>query len=135
VFEIAPTAPETGFATVSTAPETVFETGSVAPETLLVTVSTGLGAVVETVFVTVSTGSDVVLVTVVTTGAAAVVTGVGSIGTSSANACNGAHPRDTTTTAAHMIEKRCALIDPFVTVPPPTSTVASRGRIPPVTGS
>jgi hypothetical protein len=139
VFETVPTAPEAVFETVSVAPETVFETGSVTPdavfETVLVTVSTGsdvvfetvstgfgtvvetvstgFGTVVETVFVMVSTGSGVVLVTAETMGVSAVVTGAGSIGTSSANAGDGAHPRDTTTTVTHMMEKRCAPIDPF----------------------
>jgi hypothetical protein len=137
--EAVPTAPEAVLETGSVAPETVFETGSVAPETVFETgstgfgavfdiafvtvstgsdvafetVSTGFGAVFETVFVMVSTGSDVVLVAAETTGVTAVVTGAGSIGGSSANACDGAHPRDTTTTVAHMIEKRCAPIDPF----------------------
>jgi hypothetical protein len=124
VFETVPTAPEAVFEPVSTVFETVFETGSVTLDavfdTVLVTVSTGSDVVLETVstgfetvFVMVSTGSDVVLVTAVTTGVTAVITGAGSIGASSANACDGAHPRDTTTTVAHMIEKRCAPIDPF----------------------
>jgi hypothetical protein len=124
VFETVPTAPETVFETGSIAPDAVFETGSVAPEAVFETVSTGFGTVFEAVFetgsvtpdavfVTVSTGSDVVLVTAVTTEVTAVVTGAGSIGTSSANACDGAHPRDRRTTVVHMIEKRCAPIDPF----------------------
>jgi hypothetical protein len=111
VFETVPTAPEAVFETGSVAPETVFETGSVAPETVFETGSVApetvfeTGSVApETVFA-VSTGSGVVLVMAETTGA-------GSIGTSTANACD-AHPTDTTTTVAHMIEKRCAPMDPF----------------------
>jgi hypothetical protein len=104
---------------------------------VFVTVSTGFGAVLETVFVTVSTGSgavfETVFVTVVTTGATVVVTGVGSIGTSSAEACDGVHPRDTTTMVAHMIHTRCALTDPFSMTRPPDVDPALMARIPPLT--
>jgi hypothetical protein len=131
VFEVGEVAPETAFETVSTglgaALEAVFVTVSTGPEAVLETVSTAFGAVVETVFVTVSTGSVVVLVTAVTRGIPAVVTGVGSIGPSSASACDGAHPSDMTATVTHMIEKRCALIDPFAMTRTPRRSTCPHG--------
>jgi hypothetical protein len=105
---VVETVSEAAFVTVSTG------LGAV-PETVLETVSTGFGTVLETVFVTVSTGLgavfETVFVTVVTTGATVVVTGVGSIGPSSAKACDGVHPRDTTTMVAHMLHTPCALVE------------------------
>jgi hypothetical protein len=139
--------PETVFVTVSTGfgavLETVFVTVSTGfgavLETVFVTVSTGFGAVLETVFVTVSSGFgavfETVFVTVVTTGATVVVTGVGSIGTSSAKACDGVHPKDTTTMVAHMIHTRRALTDGFFMTRPPRRQPCPHGSHTPAHGS